>query len=98
VVFGVLEDKDHRTMLKRLAPLADRLILTRPESERSLSPAVILPAARQYYRCAEVIEQPEQALREALTTADPDDLICVTGSLYLVGAVKRFFKERCGVS
>ena len=98
VVFGVLEDKDHRTMLRKLSPLADRLILTRPENERSLSPAVALAASRQYHRRAVVIERPEEALREALALADPDDLICVTGSLYLVGAVKQFFNGRCGVS
>jgi dihydrofolate synthase / folylpolyglutamate synthase len=97
IVFGVLDDKDYRTMVRRLSLMADRLILTRPESERSLAPAVILPVARQYHPCPEVIEQPEEALREALDTADPDDLICVTGSLYLVGAVTRFFGERLGV-
>lgn len=98
VVFGVLDDKDYRTMLRRLSPLADRLILTQPQTERSLSPAEILTVARQYHRSVAVIERPEEALREALAAADPDDLICVTGSLYLVGAVKGVFTERCGVS
>ena len=96
VIFGVLDDKDHRTMLRKLSPLADNLILTRPESERSLAPAVLMPVAGQYHRHVVVIEKPEEALLRALAAAAPEDLICVTGSLYLIGAAKRFFSERCG--
>jgi dihydrofolate synthase/folylpolyglutamate synthase len=96
VIFGVLDDKDHRTMLRNLLPLADNLILTRPESERALPPSVILQVARQYHRGAIMTERPEEALQMALAAAGPDDLICVTGSLYLIGAVKRFFSERRG--
>jgi dihydrofolate synthase/folylpolyglutamate synthase len=96
VIFGVLDDKDCKTMLRRLSPLADSLILTRPESERSLAPAELLPIAAQYHRRVVIIERPEKALFRALAAAAPDDLICVTGSLYLMGAAKRFFSERCG--
>jgi dihydrofolate synthase/folylpolyglutamate synthase len=94
VIFGVLDDKDYRTMLRRLSPLADNLILTRPESERAMSPAMILQMARQYHRDVVMTERPEEALRMALAEADPSDLICVTGSLYLIGAVKRFIAEK----
>ena len=83
-------------MLRNLSPLADNLILTRPESERALSLAMILQAARQYHRGVIMTERPEEALRMALAAAGPDDLICVTGSLYLIGAAKRFFSERRG--
>ena len=38
LLFGVLSDKDYRTMARRLFPLADRVIVTRPHSERALSP------------------------------------------------------------
>jgi dihydrofolate synthase/folylpolyglutamate synthase len=94
VIFGVLEDKDYRTMLRRLSPLSDNLFLTRPESDRAVSPLMLLPVARQYNKDVMIIERPAEALRQALAAADPDDLICATGSLYLVGAVKRFLNER----
>jgi dihydrofolate synthase/folylpolyglutamate synthase len=60
VIFGALDDKDCKTMLRRLSPLADSLILTRPESERSLAPAVLLPVAGQHHRHVVVIEKPEE--------------------------------------
>ena len=36
LIFGVLDDKDYPAMVRRLFPLADRVILTRPHSERAL--------------------------------------------------------------
>jgi dihydrofolate synthase/folylpolyglutamate synthase len=96
VVFGVLDDKDYRGMLRRLAPLADRLILTRPDSERSLHPEALLNAAMRYSVHPEIRAVPGEALRLALADAARDDLICVTGSLYLMGAVRRFFGKEPG--
>lgn len=93
LIFGVLNDKDHRAMLKKLGPLADRLIITRPDMERSLPPEVIVPVARHYNNRIEVAENSHEALKRALSIADSDDLICVTGSLYLVGEIKRIFSK-----
>jgi dihydrofolate synthase/folylpolyglutamate synthase len=39
------------------------------------------------------VENSSEALKRALSIADSDDLICVTGSLYLVGEIKRVFSE-----
>jgi dihydrofolate synthase/folylpolyglutamate synthase len=93
VIFGVLDDKDCKNMLRMLSALADSLILTRPESERSLAPAKLLPVAGQFHRRVVIIEKPEEALLRALAVAAPEDLICVTGSLYLMGAAKRFVTQ-----
>jgi hypothetical protein len=44
-----------------------------------------------YANSVEIVEDPEQALSLAFTLAGEDDLICVTGSLFLVGEIKRLF-------
>lgn len=89
LVFGVLGDKDYRTMARRLFPLADRVILTRPHSERALHPDSLRPLAEKHNRAVEVIEDPGNALIRALSLAGTDDLVCAAGSLYLVGEIKR---------
>ena len=91
LLFGVLSDKDHKAMLKKLAPLAEWVILTKPKEKRALHPGDILPLARMYSNSVEIIEDSEQALSLAFTLAGEDDLICVTGSLFLVGEIKRLF-------
>lgn len=91
LVFGVLKDKDYRIMLKKLLPLGGRLILTSPDTERAMPPEALLPVAKQYFRRIEVVNNSREALKRALSIADQNDLICVTGSLYLVGEIKRAF-------
>ncbi len=91
LVFGVLRDKDNRAMLQELLPLVDQLILTRPHTERAMSPETMLPVAKQYLRKIEVVTDPCEALNLALSMSDEKDLVCVTGSLYLIGEIKKAF-------
>jgi dihydrofolate synthase/folylpolyglutamate synthase len=90
-IFGVLKDKDYKAMLKKLLPLGDRLILTSPDTERAMLPEAIVPVAQQYLTKIEIVKNSHEALKRALSIADQNDLICVTGSLYLVGEIKRAF-------
>jgi dihydrofolate synthase / folylpolyglutamate synthase len=89
LIFGVLDDKDYPAMVRRLFPLADRVILTRPRSERALPLEALLPVARRFHRNVEQCENPGDALRSALSQAGHQDLVCVAGSLYLVGEIKK---------
>jgi dihydrofolate synthase/folylpolyglutamate synthase len=91
LVLGILVDKDWRGMLRRLAPLADRVILTRPPEERALAPEALAAEAKRWTRSVDVIKEPREAIRRALEMAGRDGLVCVAGSLYLVGAVRPFF-------
>ncbi|MBU2055592.1 MAG: bifunctional folylpolyglutamate synthase/dihydrofolate synthase [Proteobacteria bacterium] len=89
LIFGVMGDKDYLRMAKRLFPLADRVFLTCPYSERVLPPAALLPAARRFHPAVEVVENPGDALQRALSLAGKEDLVCAAGSLYLVGEIKK---------
>jgi len=89
LVFGVLRDKNYQQMLKKLAPLAQKIIITRPDSERAVPPDEVRIWAKPYCDQVEVVEEPGQALNSALAAADREDLVCVAGSLYLIGAIKK---------
>ncbi len=89
VVFAVLNDKDYKAMLRRLAPLADRVILTGIREERALNPEDMAAVARCYNETVEVVPDSREATLRALDSSADDDLICVTGSLYLIGEIKR---------
>jgi dihydrofolate synthase/folylpolyglutamate synthase len=91
LVFGVLRDKDYRTMLRRISPIADQLILTRPGTERALPARNLRAALPGDAKGTRVEEDPREALREAFRLAGKKDLICATGSLYLVGDIKKAF-------
>ncbi len=88
LVFGILQDKDLDGMLKEILPCTDRLILTAVGHPRARTPESI---SRHLESAAlEVTIEPDfrAAFRKARESADPNDLILVTGSLYLVGDVK----------
>ena len=93
LIWGAMADKDIFQTLATIAPLADHIIFTRPESERSARPKELLthlPA--QYQSIAETQDNVEQALQRAAGLAGKDDLICVAGSLYLVGRAREILR------
>jgi dihydrofolate synthase/folylpolyglutamate synthase len=85
LVFGVLRDKDAHAMLQRLAPLAERVVLTRPPSDRAADPRSLLPSGPGL--AADVVPEVGEALALARQAAGPQGTVLVTGSLYTVGAV-----------
>jgi len=85
-----MEDKDLQATLLEIAPLADNIIFTRPESERSATLDQLLetlPAAMQ--KKAVLSSSVEESIDKARELATEDDLICIAGSLYLVGAARQ---------
>jgi dihydrofolate synthase/folylpolyglutamate synthase len=98
VLFGVLADKDAAEMLAALAPLAGRLVLTRPPHDRARGPRDLLPLLPAGM-LAEVEPDPEAALDLALSTAlaAGADTLVACGSIYLVGALRTALRHHFGV-
>ena len=88
MIFGAMQDKDLPGIMEPLFSCASRVILTRAETPRSADPVILASLAGKYH--SSVLRAPSlsAALFAARTEAGPDDVICVTGSLYLVGDVK----------
>ena len=82
-----MSDKLWRPSLKRLAPLASRRFYTEPlrplGTRRSAAPAELAAVA-----AGECVADPVQAFRRALDASAPGDTVLVTGSIFLVGAVR----------
>jgi dihydrofolate synthase/folylpolyglutamate synthase len=93
LIFGVLEDKNHRAMAQRLFPLAEAVFLTRPPSERARPPEALQLELGDEHPRIEVVEKPGEALARALGAAAEEDLVCAAGSLYLVAEIKRIIRD-----
>jgi dihydrofolate synthase/folylpolyglutamate synthase len=94
VVLGIMADKDLRGMFLRLAPLADRIILTRPQYERAAEPESLRAVAGEFAARTELIRPVGDALERAIRLATSEDLVLVTGSLYFIGEVKEIQEEK----
>lgn len=88
LVVGILDDKPYRAMLKRLAPLAGRIIATQAKINRALPAQRIAEAARPLAPEVVVIADVARALKHAVRTAPAGSLTLVAGSLYVVGEAK----------
>ncbi len=84
-VFGVLEDKDHRSMLMELGRKAKFVVLTKPDYKRAAEPESFKETVEQSGIPHQIIPRVKQAYLTALKMAETGDVICVTGSHFVVG-------------
>jgi dihydrofolate synthase/folylpolyglutamate synthase len=93
VVFGCNSDKDAEGMLRQLQYGADKVIFTRSNSAKAMSPQDL---AEMYTEICSKMFQTAPSLVEALRLAKNavgrEDLICITGSFYLIGQAKTRFQ------
>lgn len=102
LVLGVSKDKDVRGIVEELLPIADSVILTRSKvAERALEPSRIREVigdvkagAFEEGRNMALTSSVDEAVRLALEKARPDDMVLVTGSLFVVGEAKSFIEEK----
>lgn len=90
VVWGSMADKEYGDMLRDMEQEADVLLLTRPDSERSASPADLAGAlARPSGDQVQLFNTVTGAIESVFRQATADDLVVVAGSLYLVGEFRK---------
>ncbi len=89
IVLGMLDDKPYKAMLQSLVPASSKVILTRPIIDRGLEPEQLLEEARHLSDDIVILPDVESAVKYAVKNAQPDDVICIAGSLYVVGEAKK---------
>ena len=90
-VIGMLQDKNCETAMNIITPYLSRLIPTMSDSPRSLDDALIAEMAHHSSRYVIPIKDYRQAFAVALSA--PENIVLVTGSLYLVSNIKRTILE-----
>lgn len=89
-IWASMSDKDIGKTLNIIAPLCHTIIFTRPEEERSATTEKLCSIlSTPYKERAECADSVKEALALAEKQAEVDDLICVAGSLYLIGAARK---------
>lgn len=95
LIFGATREKDVREIAAILFPKAEILILTKSENTRASETAELLKFVPQDLAKENlfVTETVEEALKVADKLSGDKNLICVTGSLYLVGEAQEILKN-----
>ena len=91
LVFGAMRDKDHAGMVRSL-PAVDRVVLAEPDVSRAAD-ADLLAATFDRATDATITQAGSvlDALDAALSTADPEECVLVSGSLYAVAEARDRF-------
>lgn len=97
LVWGMMRDKDHRGFVAPLLPLVSEIVLTQAEIARSATIQELRAVLPEGLVPIQESVLPAAALAVAKTRARAEDLICVAGSLMLVGDVKAAMRG-CGMS
>ena len=93
VIFGCNSDKDVNGMLRELQYGADKVIFTRSNSAKAVSPIDLSDMYTEM--CGKMCQYAPslgQALQLANSAVTKEDLICITGSFYLIGQAKIRFQ------
>jgi dihydrofolate synthase/folylpolyglutamate synthase len=96
IVFGAMRDKDLQEIADVLFPKAENLILTVPENPRSMTTADLLKFLPKDFEKDNVFttDTVAEAIEKAKRLASDNQLIVITGSLYLIGEAQKIINKK----
>jgi dihydrofolate synthase/folylpolyglutamate synthase len=98
LIYGALRDKSVDEVAGWLFPLATEVVFTEPRTPRAISASQKAEIAGYHARRYETIPDAERAFDHVLASAPPEDAIFICGSLYLVGQLRAYWKNRARVA
>jgi dihydrofolate synthase/folylpolyglutamate synthase len=93
MVVGILDDKPSKAILKDLASTCRRMVVTQPKIDRANSAERLSVLAKAHLADVTTIGDVASAVRHALDTSKADEVICIAGSLYVVGEAQTALRE-----
>jgi dihydrofolate synthase/folylpolyglutamate synthase len=88
LVLGMLGDKERSKVVAELTPLAEAVVITKPNSPRAGDWELLADEARRFTDKVTLIENITEAVDAAMSMAGEEDLVCITGSFYMVAEAR----------
>ncbi|MFQ3548163.1 MAG: folylpolyglutamate synthase/dihydrofolate synthase family protein [Armatimonadota bacterium] len=86
-VVGMLNNHSVQGVIKPIAESSDIIIATQPKWHKARKAEELAEEARKYKNSVETIIDVNKAVKFALSKADIDDMILITGSFYTIGEI-----------
>jgi dihydrofolate synthase / folylpolyglutamate synthase len=90
MIYGAMRDKAIEEIAEILFPIAHELIFTAPDSSRAIRPEALVELAGRGRQCVNI----EAAIENVRAEAASEDVVIITGSLFLIGEARRAY-SRC---
>lgn len=95
LVLGIMKDKQVSEITGIIPLFADYIIVTRPHQERSADPAIVRDQLAGFSKPVEIVDEVSQAVLAAKRLSKPEDLICITGSIFTIAEAKQSLEDKC---
>lgn len=93
LIIGMMRDKDIEQTFKYVIPESDIVFLTRAEYDRSADPETLRPFVEGESLPFRISNDIPTAIQRARQEAEPEDLILITGSLFIVGEARAWWEK-----
>jgi dihydrofolate synthase/folylpolyglutamate synthase len=93
LVIGILDDKPCDAILKDLIRPCQRVVITQPVIDRAIPAEDLAERAKAFSSAIEIVPRVKDAVGHALNSSAPTDVICIAGSLYVVGEAKTALRK-----
>jgi dihydrofolate synthase/folylpolyglutamate synthase len=97
LIFGASADHPFNDALHELLPAADQVYVTRSRHPRAAAPEILSQTVAALDYDSDIVASVPQALDVALEKAAPNDLICITGSIFTVADAREAWCQRNGL-
>lgn len=97
LVWGMMRDKDRRGFISPLLPFVSEIVLTQATLARSATVQELRATLHEWHGPVFEAVLPMDAMAAARNRAMPHDLVCIAGSLMLLGDIKAAVRG-CGLS
>lgn len=95
VLMGVMADKEHREMLKRIAPFTEFLYTVKPGNPRALAAEALAAEADSCGIPARAVTLDAGGIGAVLREVGEGGTLLIMGSLYLYGDIRPLIEEAC---
>lgn len=93
LILGILADKDVEEMIKIIAPSAKKIYAVTPNSTRAELAENLKNEIVKYNKNCKSFNKYEYAYLEALSDTNENDIIVVSGSLYMIGDMRKIIRK-----
>ncbi len=93
LLIGMLADKEREKVIEIIAPMAEKIIVTKPLSPRAGNWEEIKEMAQKYCQTVDLSPDIEGAIKLALNKCDPKGIVVITGSFYMVSEARKILQE-----
>ena len=93
LILGILADKDVEDMVKVITPKAKKVFTVTPNSMRAETAEELLEEVKKYNESCEAYNDYKNVFEDALKLCKKDDLLLISGSLYMIGEMRGIIKK-----